>query len=400
MLRKIPTSKVCLGMYVHELCGSWMDHPFWQTQFLLVSPRDLNRLQESVVSEVWIDTAQGLDIADEGAVTEAQVHATSEAVLMDAAAVAMPVRRADLHEEIERARVICVRSRAAVVEMFSSVRMGQALDPGRADIMVEEIWQSIARHPDALISLVRIKGVDEYTYMHSVAVCALMISLGRQLGLDEATLREAGHAGLLHDVGKAGIPDAVLNKAGKLTDDEWRLMCAHPEVGARYLRETAGAGAAIIDACLHHHEKVDGTGYPHKLTGAEISLFAKMATVCDVYDAITSDRPYKSGWCPAEAVRKMAEWSRGHFDSRVFQAFVKTIGIYPVGSLVRLQSGRLGVVTEQNEESLLTPKVKIFYSARTASNLPVRVIDIARTGDKIVAGEDPGKWGFQNLDSL
>ena len=158
----------------------------------------------------------------------------------------------------------------------------------------------------------------------------------------------------------------------------------------------------VLDVCLHHHEKVDGSGYPHGLKDQEISLFAKMGAVCDVYDAITSNRPYKSGWDPAESLRKMAEWASGHFDPRVFQAFVKSMGIYPVGSLVRLSSGRIGVVIEQGPGSLTTPLVKVFFSTKSGMRILPEVLDLSQgsVSDKIVGREDPAKWRFPDLNEL
>jgi HD-GYP domain-containing protein (c-di-GMP phosphodiesterase class II) len=157
-----------------------------------------------------------------------------------------------------------------------------------------------------------------------------------------------------------------------------------------------------LDVCLHHHEKTDGSGYPKGLKGDEISLFAKMGAVCDVYDAITSNRPYKAGWDPAESLRKMAEWANGHFDHQVFQAFVKSLGIYPIGSLVRLGSGRLAVVVEQSSRSLTMPLVKVFYSTRSDLRIPPELIDLSAPGcnDKIAGREDPARWKFPDLDEL
>jgi len=405
MLKKIPVSQVCLGMFIQELGGSWMEHPFWRTSFLLTSPKDLERLHASVVREVWIDSSKGVDV--EGGQDQTQIKAATDAVLAEAAfadavAIAPPVKRATFDEEVQRAKSICARSKHAVVQMFSDVRMGRAIEAEQAREVVDEIWQSVTRHPNALISLVRIKNVDEYTYMHSVAVCAMMIALGRQLGLAESAVREAGLAGLLHDVGKAGIPDSILNKAGQLTDEEWKIMCGHPQAGEKYLAGTLQASSQVIDVCLHHHEKTDGSGYPHGLKGGEISLLASMGAVCDVYDAITSERSYKRRWNPAESIRKMAEWSKGHFAENVFKAFVKSVGIYPTGSLVRLESGRLAVVMEQNEGSLLTPKVKVIYSARTCAHIPIRVVDLASLSgsDHIVSRENVEKWGIRNLESI
>ncbi len=208
--------------------------------------------------------------------------------------------------------------------------------------------------------------------------------------------------GCLHDVGKMAIPDEVLNKPGKLTDSEFSIVRNHPEAGGQILRDSGQVSALVLDVCLHHHEKVDGSGYPHRLTGDQISLFAKMGAVCDVYDAITSDRPYKKGWDPAESIRRMAEWSKGHFDEAVFQAFVKSVGIYPTGSLVRLESGRIGVVTEQHEKSLLTPRVKVFFSAKSKAPIPIEVLDLSKLvgREKIVARESQEDWGFRNVEEL
>ena len=378
-----------------------MDHPFWRSKFTLNNPDDIRRILESGITEVWIDIAKGLDIpAETRQVSETPVtESTVEAEAKQQDKSPRPVSRM---EELKRAAMICSKARKAVVSMFQEVRMGNAISAEAAGELVEEISSSVLRNPGALISLARLKTADDYTYMHSVAVCALMVALARQLELDEKDVREAGMAGLLHDLGKAMMPMDVLNKPGKLTDDEFRIIKGHPVEGHRILLEGKTASDIVLDVCLHHHEKVDGTGYPDRLSGDQISLFAKMGAVCDVYDAITSNRPYKAGWCPAESILKMTEWSKGHFDERVFQAFIKSIGIYPVGTLVKLSSGRLAVVLEQSEKSLLTPRVKVFFSTRSQTRITPELLDLSRPGvtEKIVSREDAADWGIENLDEL
>lgn len=402
MLKRISVKQLTVGMFLKEFCGSWMEHPFWRNSFVITDPKDIERIRASSIQEVWIDCAKGIDVApDESAISEAESEAQVDAELHKAAEAQREIAPTSTKEELARAARICAQARRAVTSMFQEARMGKAIDAGNAKKLVEEISDSVTRNPGALISLARLKTADDYTYMHSVAVCALMIALGRQLKLDEDLVSKLGIAGLLHDLGKAMMPMEVLNKPGKLTDDEFRIMKNHPAEGYKLLQESHDIDDITFDVVLHHHEKTDGSGYPKGLKNKEISLYAKMGAVCDVYDAITSNRPYKAGWDPAESLRKMAEWA-GHFDPTVFQAFVKSLGIYPIGSLVRLNSGRLGLVIEQSARSLLTPRIKVFFSTRSNTRIPTEVIDLAQPGcpEKIASREDPAKWNFPDLNAL
>ena len=417
MLKRIHIQHLTLGMYLHEFCGSWMEHPFWRAKFLLKDPDDLARILATSIRECWIDTDKGADVAvGTASVSREEVDAQIEtdfSLLSDLPPIEVtlptpppPPKRnrqpADMQSELEMAAAICVKSKQAVVSMFNEARMGRAVDSVGLQSLVEEISDSVTRNPGALISLARLKTADDYTYMHSVAVCALMIALAKQLKLKEDQQRLAGLAGLMHDLGKAAIPLKVLNKPGKLTDQEFTVVRSHPVEGFHMLKEGGNIPEAVLDACLHHHEKVDGSGYPDKLKGDGISVIARMTAICDVYDAITSDRPYKRGWDPAESLRRMADWTNDHFDPRLFQAFVKSIGIYPVGSLVRLTSGRLGVVVEQAPAALTTPVVKVFFSTKSDLRIPPELVNLAAPGatEKIVAREDPGQWNFPDMNEL
>ena len=404
MLKKISVQHVRIGMFVQSLEGSWLAHPFWKTKFLLQEQADLDALLGSGVPLLWIDIERGLDVA-----TAATATPTPAAAAQISPAPAPPAPHAadqraptSMAAEMARANLLVNRSRAAVTSMFGEARLGKALDAEQCLPIVEEISNSVSRNPSALISLARLKTKDNYTYMHSVAVCALMVALAKQLGLSDAQTREAGLAGLLHDIGKMAMPMDVLSKPGKLTDAEFDVIRSHPLRGYQMLKEGASVPASALDVCLHHHEKMDGSGYPRKLKGEQISLLARMGAVCDVYDAITSTRPYKEAWDPAGSIQRMAQWSGGHFDPAVFKAFVKSVGIYPVGSLVKLESGRLAVVTEMNALNLAAPVVRVFYSTRSSMPIPVLTLDLSQPGsrDKVVSRETPSDWGFTYLDEI
>ncbi|MCH8179471.1 MAG: HD-GYP domain-containing protein [Proteobacteria bacterium] len=415
MLKKIPTHQLCVGMFVHEVCGSWLSHPFWRSAFKVSDARQIAQLV-AAVQEVVIDTGKGLDVAppaarttfmDDVEIHEADLAPSPQAVGSGVAGEAglgmrlPPPAATSFQDEVLRASRIVAQSRTAMKSMFQDARMGKAIDAEHCLPLVSDIAESVQRNPGAIVSLARLKTSDDYTFMHSVAVCALMVALARQLGLSDSDTREAGLAGLVHDLGKAMMPLEVLNKPGALTSEEFAIMKNHPAAGHKMLVEGKGVGPIPLDVCLHHHEKVNGKGYPHGLKGDEISLFARMGAVCDVYDAITSNRPYKAGWDPADSITKMAQWAKdGHFDERIFQAFVKSIGIYPTGSLVKLKSGRLAIVVEQGESSLLSPIVKVFYSTKASEPLVPERLDLGQSADQIVSRESPAVWGFKNLDEL
>jgi len=395
MLKWIDVEQLRLGMFVCELDGSWIDHPFWRSKLLLEHKADLQRITQAGIKRIRIDISKGVDVAQKPA-APAEMPIKRPVV----ASANTPVSTS-MAEELERAARICARGKDAVVSMFQEARLGNTVDIAGIAPLVEEISASVARNPAALISLARIKTVDDYTYMHSVAVCALMVALSRQLNLDEQQTRSAALAGLLHDVGKAAMPLEVLNKPGKLTEAEYLIIKSHPGEGHALLLEANGVDEIALDVCLHHHEKIDGSGYPHGLSGGAISVYAKMGAICDVYDAVTSNRPYKAGWDPAESIKKMAEW-HGHFDTKIFAAFVKSLGIYPIGSLVRLESGKLAVVIEQNKKLLTAPKVKVFFSTKANCHLMPEILDLARPhcADKIVGREAAETWGLSGLDEL
>lgn len=394
MLKVVSTSQVRLGMFIQELKGPWINHPFWRNSFKLDDISDLVKLQTSIIKEVVIDTSKGLDVTAELEIKRPETGNTQ----------VVPVKKPkkiSVATEQKQAKKVIEAAKQAVATMFHDARLGKAMNSEVAIEVVDDVTASIERNSGALISLIRLKSQDEYTYMHSVAVCALMVALAKELGLGDTEVRQAGLAGLLHDIGKASIPLEILNKPGALTDEEFTVVKLHPQQGHDLLVQSGIMDEVALDVCLHHHEKVNGAGYPKKLNADEISLFAKMGAVCDVYDAVTSDRPYKNGWEPGVALQRMAQWTE-HFDQRVFKAFVKSIGIYPIGATVRLKTGRLAVVVEQNATSLLNPVVKVFFSTKANARIQLELIDLSKphAQDAIVDHDSATAWGITDIKEI
>lgn len=401
ILKQIVTEDLKVGMYIQKLGGSWMQHPFLKNSFLITKQEQINKIHEAGIKTVWIDETKGKALeVEKSPKVEAETETPPPPESTETPEKAKTSNNSPMDLEVERAKKLCSEAKDQVEGLFNDVRMGKAIDPKETLPLVNEISDAVSRNSAAILSVARLKTHDDYTYMHSVAVCALMVALAKQLNLDEEQTRLAGVGGLMHDLGKAFMPLEVLNKPGKLTDKEFEIMKKHPLVGAKVIKE-GGAEPEVVDIALHHHEKVNGMGYPHRLKSEEISLLTKMSAVCDVYDAVTSIRPYKEPWGPANSIREMAKWE-GHFDKQVFNAFVRSIGIYPTGSLVRLASQRLAVVVEPNDESLLTPIVKIFFSLKSKEPIKLETLDLAARGckDKIEGPEDASKWKFNNLESL
>jgi putative nucleotidyltransferase with HDIG domain len=346
-------------MYIQGFDGSWLDHPFWRTRFVIDKDKDLQRVRECDVPAVIIDDELGI------APERAPRPASPAEQWTPPARPATPTlwrpepttdRVQSFSGEYGRALRTFGKSKRAITAMYADVRLGKAIKAEKLAPLVDEITESIDRNPRAFISIAQLKSRHEYTYMHSVAVCALMINLARELRFGEGAVRDAGMAGLLHDIGKALMPPEVLDKPAQLTDDEYEVMKTHPVRGRDLLAQSSGVSHNALEVCLRHHEKFDGSGYPDGLAGDRLSLFARMSALCDVYDAVTSERCYKRPWTPTEAIVTMRSW-KGHFDPDMFELFVKSVGIYPVGALVRLKSGRTGMVIGENVEDPTRPPV-------------------------------------------
>lgn len=392
MIKLIPIEQLQPGMFIHDLNCGWIEHNFVRNRFAVKDAATVVRVRDIGVHEIYIDTERGLDVADAPTREEAEL-AVDEKIEAIATAPAPAFSPTSLADEMQRARGLHREAHRIVRDMMGDVRLGKQIEMEQVEPLVERIVSSIFRQQDALLPLARLKHHDEYTFLHSVSVCALMTAFARTLELPREIIREIAIGALLHDVGKAKVPDAILNKPAKLTDAEFDKMKSHVVQSKLILLHTPGVSDIALDVAAQHHERYDGTGYPNKLKADEISLYGQMGAIVDVYDALTSNRVYHKGMPPTEALRKLLEWSKFHFKPELVQAFIRSIGIYPSGSLVRLESGRLAVVQEQHADRLLQPTVKVIHHTQ-GHYLTPEIVDLRRSQDRIAGYEDFETWGI------
>lgn len=391
MIKQIRADQLLPGMYIHDLNCGWLDHPFFSNAFAVRDQATVEKIVKLGIKTLYIDTIKGADVW--AAPTQHDVNADLERRMLEIAQkqAEKPVV-VELREEVARARRLHGEANKIVRSMLEDIRLGQQIQVERLEPLVENMVDSIFRHQDALLPLAHLKTHDDYTFEHSVSVCALMVAFARGMKLPRETVKELALGALLHDVGKACVPDEILNKPGKLNDDEFERIKSHVDEGVHLLRTMPGLGEVSMQVISQHHERFDGTGYPHAMSGKQISLHGQMAAIVDVYDAISSERVYHRGMSPTQALKKLLEWSSHHFDPQLVQSFIRAIGIYPAGTLVRLESKRMGVVTEQNEGNLLEPVVRVFYHAGQSHYVPPEIVDLSKVQDRIASFESFEKW--------
>jgi putative nucleotidyltransferase with HDIG domain len=397
MLKKIRVTQLKPGMYVHDMDCGWMEHPFLTDSFKVSNDKDIERMIGHGIRELYIDPAKGFDVDDSP--TQAEAESVVSRQIAAVVAPIKPVEPVSLHEERVNARLVRDEANKIIGEMMVGVRHGKKVDTARLDPVVRRMSESILRNKDALLSLCRIKEKDNYTFLHSLSVGALLMNFTRAAQLKSGDMVLVGMGGMLHDIGKTMVPNRILNKPGALTPDELTTMQLHVQHGRNILSDARDITQTSFDVVAQHHERYDGSGYPLKLKGEEMSVYGQMASIVDVYDAMTSDRVYRMGMDPTLAVRKMFEWSRAHFDPKLIQLFVRTIGIYAVGTLVMLESKRIAIVLNQDGRDLTRPVLRVVYDADKRCYVTPQDIDLSANlghggGDRIISHEPASKWGI------
>lgn len=399
-LRRIHIDQARVGMYVADLVCDWTSHPFWMSRFSIREAQQISQLRQEGISEFYIDTSKGLDVA-------ATVD-TTVVPLTAAAPVQPPQPRTTLGQELLRAREIIARTEAITQALLHDARVGQPLQLAPLRDVCGQLAGSLDRNALALNILSHMYRKDEYTFQHSISVGLLMMILHHHLHSTPDIVVEVGMGGILHDIGKTRIPGDILNKPGQLNVEEREQMKRH--VGhSRDILDENGIDSPIIRAiALQHHERFDGSGYPQGLAGEAISRYGHQAAIIDVYDALTSDRCYHKGMPAPAAIKRLFEWSTcRQFDAAVVGQIVRCFGIYPPGTLVRLQSGKLAVVQRHSDGDLTRPEVLVFFDTSRNQLLKPHKLNLAiRYGahqdDRIVSNEPMARWlnKLPDLDHL
>jgi len=393
MIKKINTDQIKPGMYIHDLNCGWMGHSFLRNSFAVRDDDTIRKIRDTGTNEVYIDTQKGDDVRD-GQTADEVDTSLDQHMLEIAAQDQKDAGLVSLTEELPRARRLHVEANRIVRNLMEDIRLGKQIELEKVEPLVENVADSVLRNPSALLSISLLKNHDTYTFEHSVSVCALMVAFSREMELSRDIILQIAVGAMLHDLGKAKIPDEILNKPGKLTDEEFTAIKEHVNHGAHLLADMQGITPLELEVVGQHHERFDGSGYPQRLAGEEISLYGQMAAIVDVYDAISSDRVYHKGLSPTVSLKKILEWSDHHFNRSLVQRFIRSVGIYPPGTLVRLHSGRLGVVIQQAEKNILEPLVRVFYHSRQNYYIQPEVVDLSKSQDHVVSCEDYEKWNI------
>ncbi|OZB18511.1 MAG: phosphohydrolase [Marinobacter sp. 34-60-7] len=393
MIKRIPVSALKVGMYISDLNNDWIPHNSQRKRGVIRSEETIDRIRKLGAAYVYIDVSKGLDSQDSEPAHE--VDARNEASLQAAGSLQPgPAPKVARNDELMIAQRIHTEAQGLVGSFMSNVKMGAAVDVAPIHQLAHELQSSVLRNANALSCLGRIRQKDNYLLEHSVNLSVLMSLFGNFRKLDADVLHQTIVGALLHDLGKILTPDEILHKPGRLSAEEFEVMKQHARNSRDILAHTDGIGEITVITAAQHHEKLDGSGYPEGLRGEEITEYGRMVAITDVYDAITADRVYHKGMTPSQGLKKLLEWSGDHLDPNLVKQFIRCIGLYPVGSLVLLESGRLGVVIETNDADQRLPVVRVMYHTRFRMPIKVETVDLAKPGnqDRIVKAVDPSEY--------
>ena len=361
----MPVSELRFGMYVAELDRPWTETPFRFQGFVLASEQQLETLRKYCKSVV-VDSERSGTLADAPRPGMQYFGRTVHA------------EKASVEQELGAARAAFANSHALIQEALANVRVGRTLDAERVRTAVKDLTGSVLRNPDAMMLFAQLREKGEYAVSHSLDVSIYMAAFGRFLQLDQAQIELLAYLGMLQDIGKVRLPKTLLEKRGGLSTEEFEQAKLHVNYSVEILRATAGIPIELPRLATLHHERHDGSGYPNRLQGHDIGMIGAIAAIVDTFDAMTVPRPYADAVAPSAAISSLYKWRGVSFDAGLVEQFIRFVGIFPVGSLVELNSGETGVVISQNPEQRLKPRVMVIRDAKGFELRPQKLLDLSR----------------------
>ncbi|MDR2460772.1 MAG: HD-GYP domain-containing protein [Deltaproteobacteria bacterium] len=403
MLKKMVTKDLVVGMYVADVGRAWFNHPWKKKSRLLTDQAEIQELLDYGIDEVYVDTEKSKVKSGpkKPFVPIAGTRAADGALRTPPKS---PVPKApevvsELEIELPKAAKAYTKALDTSKAIIAACYMNKRIEMNEVQENVEELVESVTRNQDALTALIKLRHFDDYTYTHCLNVSVLSISAGKALGLSQDDLKILGMGTMFHDLGKTRIPSYILNKPGKLTDEEFVIMKNHAALSQTIIEEQKlDVDEQVIQVARFHHERLDGSGYPDHLKGEEIPKLATICGLSDVYDALTSDRVYHKGKLPHDALKFIYSLRGTHFEPYWVDRFVQSVGIYPPGSIVELNSGHVAVVIEVDHSALLTPLIKIVADPQGQISSRPKLINLRleaeKTGLSIQKVIPPSEAGF------
>lgn len=407
--KRVEVADLALGMYVAELDRPWIESPFLFQGFRIESEDELKQLREVCVFILIDEELSAGDTRDRTIALAMKMNDGNKPVrpstIINWDQVAGETRKIDVQAALKKTYEVRKQTREYVTRVFEDVRLGTSVNTQEAKQVVTSLIDVVTEHQDTLMWMTQLKQAHEYTMQHSVNVSILSLAFAHHLGYAREQMQVIGLGALLHDIGKCKTPLSVLDKPSKLSAEEFEIMRRHPMDGWNMVKDNRDIPHASLEIIKYHHERLSGRGYPEGIGGKDLSTHVLMVAIADVYDAITSDRVYHHGIPAHEGLSAMYQLAPNEFGKELMQEFIRCIGIYPVGSLVELSTGALGIVMVNDPKNRLRPVVMLVRDPKGQFYMPRRYVSLAAQGDaggtkwNVLRIVDPKNYGL-NLQAI
>ncbi len=367
-LTKITLPQLKLGMYVVSIVNPKKNINI-KSEGYISSQSTIEKLKKSGIKHLTIDTSKTKTNANSTTPLVPAIKAQKTAQLQ--------AKKVSFSAEMNKAKVLYDDAKIIQKKLLHDISKDKQLDMESINNTTNAIVESVFRNEDALACLSRLRVKDEYLIEHSLNVAILMSIFAKHLKIEKSIIEQLALGAFLHDIGKIKVPNSILHKPGKFTDDEYQQMKKHVEYGVEIISQETDISAISLAVVKLHHERVDGNGYPNKVPAEELSPYARMIAIVDSYDAMTANRVYKKGMAPIKAFKILRSEDNTGYDKELVEQFIQCLGIYPVGTLVKLASGKLGLISALNNNKPLNPFVKVFYNARLNQAIPIEEVDLS-----------------------